>query len=213
MRNKKMRAIFFQTLDISRYIYQEQIHSAEIHEMTATDSDFQTGVDGLFVSGNKQIQSSYCLTVHVGDCTPILFFDSKIHAMGVVHAGWKGTVNHITKKMIQKFMDHGSDVHDIYVGIGPCIGKCCYDVPRERAALFTKEFPAHGDVVVNKRNDSWYIDIGQANLEECKDMGILPEHIDGDLVCTYDHPDEFFSFRRKNEPFGEIIGFIGQGKT
>jgi YfiH family protein len=214
MRSKKMRTDFFQTLGVSQYVYQEQIHGTEIHEMTAGNREFQIqGVDGLFVSGSEQLKSSYCLTVHVGDCTPVIFFDSKTHAMGVVHAGWKGTIGHITKKMIQKFIDHGSDVHDIYVSIGPCIGKCCYAVPHERAVLFMKEFFTHVDTVVNKENDSWYIDIGRANLEECIDIGILPEHIDGNFMCTYDHPDEFFSFRRKNEPFGEMLGFIGRGNN
>lgn len=211
MREKKNRDGFFRSIDVAHIVRQQQVHGTEIHEVEDYDLDTDIArVDALFSPGTSR--KAYCLTVHVGDCVPLLFFDPKTGSVAAVHAGWKGTSQHIAKKVIRTFINHGSNPRDMYVGIGPAIGACCYAVDEIRASLFSRQFPHTDGTIVNKSDDSWYIDIGQANLEECLLMGITPEHIDYALLCTHCHRDEFFSFRRKDEPFGEIMGFIGLSK-
>ncbi|MFH0749723.1 MAG: peptidoglycan editing factor PgeF [Candidatus Gottesmanbacteria bacterium] len=166
-------------------------------------------VDGFIYRKDVSTSQQPILTVHVGDCVPLLFVDPHTDIIGAVHAGWKGTKEHVSKEMIRMFMRCGSKPKNILVAIGPYIHACCYDVDEERAMLFEREFPG-GRGIVNKAGDHWYIDIGKANIHDLKQSGVLEGHIDwNEQLCTYCNADEFYSFRRKTERFGEIMGYIG----
>ena len=62
-----------------------------------------------------------------------------------MHAGWKGTLAGIVEKTATVMQDRfNCCAADIKAGIGPSIGKCCFEVGPEVAVLFQqkwKSFP------------------------------------------------------------------------
>jgi YfiH family protein len=67
------------------------------------------------------------LVITIADCVPIMLFDPMNKAIGVVHAGWRGTANGIVKRAVEKMReDFNTDAKNILAFIGPSAGVCCY---------------------------------------------------------------------------------------
>jgi polyphenol oxidase len=82
------------------------------------------------------------LFILITDCAALSFFDSKRNVIGIGHAGWRGTVGGIARKMIEA-MNAAFDCHpaDLLVGISPSIGPCCYQVRDDVVSAFHEVYP------------------------------------------------------------------------
>ena len=182
----------------------QQIHGNAIAVVDASSPRSISGVDGL-VSQSADI----LLEVHVADCVPVLLVDPEARIVSVVHAGWKGTVSHITRNALNRMIELGATPSRIRASIGPHIGRCCYTVPEDRAAEFLAAFGSDSNITV-KEGNTWRLDLGSANRSELLQAGVTPDHIDSPVVCTSCQVDTFYSYRKdSSETFGEIIGVIG----
>lgn len=77
------------------------------------------------------------LIITIADCVPILLFDPIQNAIGVVHAGWRGTANAIVKRALYKMKEEfRTDIKNVLAFIGPSAGVCCYEVSEEVAVKF-----------------------------------------------------------------------------
>lgn len=182
------------------FVTMQQIHGSTVVQATKGK---KIASDGLIT----QIKGLY-LGVQTADCVPLFFYEPEVGLVGVVHAGWRGTLAHISQNMIKKLVDYGARIDQIRVAIGPHIGACCYDVSKERAIQFQEEFPRSQAIFsyVNK----WYIDIGLLNREALLEKGVQPAHIDAAIACTSCQSDLYFSYRRHTkETFGHMLGIIG----
>jgi hypothetical protein len=95
--------------------------------------------------------------------------------------------------MRQRF---GSEPRDLHAAIGPGIGKCCYEVGPEVAALFGEQGRVH-------------LDLTAVNLGQLVEAGVTPERIYASNLCTMCLADEFRSFRRDAELAGRLYSFAG----
>lgn len=164
----------------------------------------KVGVDAL-ISKKKNV----AIGVFVADCVPILLADEKHGILAAVHAGWKGTLGGITTNTVNEMEKLGGSLEDMSVWIGPHIGMCHYDVPRERAQKFLRMFD-NDPKVASFFENAWHVDIGWANYRQLLDAGILSDHINAPVTCTACQIDRYFSFRKDTkDTFGEIMGVIG----
>ena len=77
------------------------------------------------------------LVTYYADCTPLFFVDVKNRAIGLAHAGWRGTVGRIGEKVIEKMTAlYGTDPKNVTCAVGPAISVCCYEVDEPCAANF-----------------------------------------------------------------------------
>src|SRR5437588_7661424 len=134
-----------------------QVHSANVATLgTGTDiwDDWRTdwpyrsyyvGQQELIWTGKPRRKADAIITKQRGvalvlsfaDCVPLLFYDPVQHAIGMCHAGWRGTARGVAFAAIEEMYEQfGSRPQDIYAGIGPAIGPCCYEVSRQVQALF-----------------------------------------------------------------------------
>ena len=89
-------------------------------------------VDAL-VTNEKDVT----LVTYYADCTPLFFVDTKKKAIGLAHAGWRGTVGKIGAKVIETMVEnYGTNPSDVVCAIGPAISKCCYEVDKACADNF-----------------------------------------------------------------------------
>ena len=51
------------------------------------------GIDALITN-----VPGYCVCVTTADCVPVLLYDRRLQVVAAVHAGWKGTVQHIVSR-------------------------------------------------------------------------------------------------------------------
>ena len=135
-------------------------------------------------------------TVHA-DCLPVYFYDGEHHAIGLVHAGWRGTCEGIAPKCVDIMVrEYGSDPAQIKVFIGPGISKCCFEVGSEVYEAFRDRWSFTDDFAVAK-GDKYFLDIKGINRQELIEAGVAPANIQVTDHCTYHEPELFCSYRRE----------------
>lgn len=138
-----------------------------------------------------------CLMILLADCVPIILYDPARRAVGVVHAGWKGTLQFIAEKTVKTLEQaFDSSPQDMVAGIGPSIGPCCYEVGPEVVSQIKALFGAEDDRVLRMSTGGrGYFDLWRANLRQLVQAGIPKENIELAETCTCHHLGDFFSHR------------------
>ena len=120
--------------DLGSVVTSDQVHNTEIRLVTGQDKgkgvirkrDY-SGIDGLITK-----ETGITLATYYADCVPLFFIDTKNHAIGLSHSGWRGTVKRMGKATINAMEKHfGSKPEDMITLIGPSICKDCYEVSKD----------------------------------------------------------------------------------
>jgi len=147
------------------------------------------------------------------DCLPILLFDPVQHAVGIAHAGWRGTVRGVAQATVEAMCEtFGSRPENIIAGIGPGIGPCCYEVGDEVVRAVRRAFE-RADALLPSVNGVVHFDLPAANVQQLKASGV--GHIELAGLCTACRTDEFFSHRGeggRTGRFGAAIGIRDEGR-
>ena len=164
------------------------------------------GVDGLITDKSK-----VCLVTFYADCVPLFFLDPVKKVIGLAHAGWRGTVLEIGRKMVERFCDEfGSQPGDILAGIGPSIGPCCFEVGPDVEGEFAAAFPAWREDIIRPAENPGksYVDLWKTNRLILEKAGVYPEHITVTDLCTKCHDEYFHSHRRMGNERGTQAAFL-----
>jgi YfiH family protein len=144
------------------------------------------------------------LTVSVADCLPAFLTDPKRKVVGLVHAGWRGTLLGIARQTMKRAnTEFGCDPRDFTILLGPAIQKCCYEVSEGIALLFDKDF------LVRVPGQRPKLDLLSANLKQFLDCGVEKRKIFASSECTCCSKEMFHSFRRDGDKAGRMIAFLG----
>ena len=144
------------------------------------------------------------LMLFFADCVPVLIVDPVHNAIGLAHAGWKGTVAHIGQKTILAMQTHfGTNPQDCLVGIAPSIGPCCYEVDHVVIKALQGAF-SNWEELVQPSGDKWKLDLWQANCQQLEAIGVPSHNISLSKVCTECNHELFFSYRAENGFTGRI---------
>jgi purine-nucleoside/S-methyl-5'-thioadenosine phosphorylase / adenosine deaminase len=199
------RAAVLATLgfDHAGHVEAAQVHGAVVAVVSPSDAGTVIGgADGLATA-----EPGLVLAVHAADCVPLLIADPRRPAVAAVHAGWRGTAAGIAVEAVTVLADRfGSRPEDLLVALGPAIGPCHYEVDEpviERLRLW----PWWEEVTTSNARGRWQLDLRAANRRQLVDAGVLPERIETLDLCTYDHPEMFFSYRR-DRITGRMAGLV-----
>nr|MBN2276172.1 peptidoglycan editing factor PgeF [candidate division Zixibacteria bacterium] len=151
-----------------------------------------------------------CLTVIIADCTPVMFYDPKNNVIGIAHAGWRGTVGKISAEVVTVLHDRfGCQPGDLVVGIGPSIGPEKYEVGPEVITEAEKSFGTiDGLIRIDKKSEKGYFDLWEANRRQLIEAGVPENQIEIAGICTYSHPEQFFSYRYQGSKSGRMAAGI-----
>lgn len=172
----------------------EQIHSTTVRLVSPQDvSSFQNPVLlGQTDSAITDIKG-IALIVLTADCLPILFFDPVKNAIGIAHAGWKGTLGKIyLKTLLSLHSNFGCQIKDIYIGIGPAIGKCCQ---KTSDPVFYTQFPEWKDFYSVDQNGTGHSDLVGFTINEFISQGVQPEKIELINHCTNHNRRKYFTHK------------------
>lgn len=149
------------------------------------------------------------LSMRFADCVPILLYDPVHHAVGMAHAGWRGTVGGVVQSALATMgTAFGTRSADLIAAIGPSIGPDCYQVGAEVVTAVSDSFGGTDGLIARAPDGSTYLDLWAANRLTLERCGVDPAHIEVSGMCTATHTDEFYSHRAehgKTGRFGAVI--------
>lgn len=205
-----------------------QIHSDLIHRVDRAPKNLLAG-DGLVTATPGLV-----LAVQSADCLPVILVDPKQLAIGVFHAGWRGTAKRIVEKGAGEMRRYfNSDPGHLLAAIGPGVQRCCYEVGEEVRACFETQFAYAGELFREvKESDpvrekypllfltarapghselpsKLFLDLVEANRRQLLDAGVLAKNIDAVGPCTACHTDLLFSFRAEKGVTGRMMAAAG----
>lgn len=164
-----------------------------------------TDVDGLVTN-----EPGVVLSTFFADCVPLFFVDPVHKAIGMSHSGWRGTVKRMGQVTLDKMKEEfGTNPADVIAAIGPSICQDCYEISRDVAEEFMKEFPGHEEeILIDKHNNHFQLDLWKCNEIVMLDAGILPEHLAVTNICTCCNPNLLFSHRASQGKRGNLGAFM-----
>lgn len=151
------------------------------------------------------------LTMNFADCAPILLYDPVRRAIGLGHAGWKGTLADVPGSLVRAMQAaFGSQAADLLAAIGPCISGRRYEIDEPvisgvrrafpAAAETLLAYPASDDPAAPSRRP--YFDLPAANRLNLLRAGV--RHIETAPLCTAERTDLFFSHRAERGRTGRF---------
>ncbi|PYI54565.1 peptidoglycan editing factor PgeF [Paenibacillus flagellatus] len=199
----------------------EQVHGDVVTVVTkdergrgrAEREDALPGTDALITD-----RPGVWLTSFYADCVPLYLFDPVRRAVGLAHAGWKGTVLEIAARTVEAMTKtFGSSPADVRAAIGPSIGDCCYEVDGHVIGRIDECLDRLGADESVRRTvyrpaeepGKSMLNLQEMNRQIMIKAGILPTHIEICGMCTGCRTDLFFSHRKEKGSTGRMASWIG----
>ncbi|MDQ2805415.1 MAG: polyphenol oxidase family protein, partial [Chloroflexota bacterium] len=221
-----------------RMVAPEQVHGDGVAVVTAADAGLGTMAGNRGVIGMDALVTrtpGLLLLCGSADCVPVAIYDPQIPAVGLAHAGWKGTAGQIAARTVAAMHTaFGTDPAACHAVIGPSIGPCCYEVKGAVIEAIRDAYPASDDewqgepplLIWSRRRAAWqdrlglprsepdsdekvFLDLWQANRRALLLAGLLSENIYIEGVCTAEHTDRFYSHRAEAGAAGRFVAFLG----
>lgn len=182
-------------MDLGKAVWVDQVHSDKVVKLDAASRPKNGGSlgegDGIITN-----EPDILITILVADCLPVLFFDPIHKAIGLAHAGWRGTVSHVAAKTLLAMEEaYGTKAEEVRTVLGPCIGFCCYEVGEDVRKRFTDVFPWGHEVFEKSSKDHWKLSLSEANARQLIEIGMKEENLIRSEICTIKYMDRFYSHR------------------
>ncbi|MCH1968514.1 peptidoglycan editing factor PgeF [Romboutsia hominis] len=180
-----------------------QIHSDIVNVVEKFDIGLKKDGDALITN-----LTNTPLLIFTADCVPIALIDKKNKAIGLIHAGWRGTYSKIVKNTIDKMIEkYNTNPKDIVSVIGPSIGRCCYEVSEELIEKFNTILTNKDEKFYIIKEGKYHLDLWNVNEQILKECNVKKENIINLNICTSCESDRFHSYR-KHDKTNERIGMI-----
>jgi YfiH family protein len=148
------------------------------------------------------------LFMRYADCVPVFLYDPKNQAIGLVHAGWRGTIQHAAAKAVASMASQfGSSPAKMLAAIGPSICQDHYEVGIEVAEQVEKAFGDRSSGFLSRRNGSIFLDLRTANRETLIYSGV--KQVEDADICTACDLDDWFSHRGEGGRTGRFGAMMG----
>ncbi|WP_409341232.1 peptidoglycan editing factor PgeF [Paenibacillus sp. MBLB4367] len=213
-------------MPLTGWIYGEQVHGSDVARVTTADAGRGTASRSDAIQARDAFitsETGLCLAAMFADCVPLYFYDPVHRAVGLAHAGWKGTVLQIAKQTVTAMGEcFGSVPAQLVAAVGPSIGVCCYEVDdtvmdKVKALLpeiaDAEAFDSGAETFYEPSpNGKWMLNLQQINRQIMIKAGILPSRIELTRLCTSCRVDKFYSHRKEQGSTGRMIAWIGLRK-
>lgn len=168
---------------IKQLVFLHQVHGIDgivVHDYHQTLSLLCFKHEGDFLITNVPLMG---LAVATADCLPIIFYDDINHVVAIAHAGWRGSVNGIALRVLQRLQqEYSTKLDQLKIFFGPYAKNCCYQVGQEFRDLIA---PIVNGQVFTQKNGAFFFDLGMYNRLVMKGAGVPESSFSFDYVqCT-----------------------------
>jgi len=181
-----------------------QVHGATtiVPEYGQTRLPFPDGpeADGVILTS-----PGFYAVIRTADCVPVIARLSGHRAVGVFHAGWRGTRARIVESGLRKLLVvTGADPSELVVAIGPSIRSCCYEVGDDVRKAFLEAGHSEQGIF-----DGGRLDLPAAVRRQARAVGAATILDSG--MCSVCRNDLFYSYRKERTPLRTwtVAGFGG----
>jgi hypothetical protein len=221
-------------LDSQATVYRiKQVHGncvVQPKQMSSTSASSQNSdavsrpeADALLSDSGQQT-----LWVCSADCNPVLVGDLKTGQVAAIHAGWRGTALKIVPLTVKKFLSQGSQMQDLVVAMGPAIAGEVYQVSTQVAVevgrtLYDAVATANESRLIEELQKIEQppllpdpepgrvrLDVRRVNVLQLKALGLALGQIAVAPHCTFQEPEQFFSYRRTREKKVQWSGIVSR---
>ncbi|MCB2205142.1 peptidoglycan editing factor PgeF [bacterium] len=183
-------------LDPGDLAFMKQVHGDTIREIS--EAGIYEDTDALITR-----QPGIGLTVRTADCVPVLIYAPGENLIAAVHAGWRGTAEHITLKTAGRMVEEfGADPAAMFAFVGAAASSCCYEVGEEVAALFPEGW------VLRREEGNPHLDLKGLNAHQLEESGLRAENIEICDLCSIHEGTLLHSWRRDAEHSGRMLTTI-----
>lgn len=201
-----------------------KIVDAKINKDEPDFSLAEEGIEDGLITNKKNLM----LATTNADCILLLFFDPVKKVIANTHSGWRGTLQRIAVKTVQKMIkEYGCHPQDIICCICPSIRKCHFEVDKDVKDMFQNEFcdleeTKFIDIEENKektihitdfieekiKNTKWNIDTVLINKILLQKEGLNPENIIDSGICSVCNSDIVHSYRMEKKNYNTETAII-----
>ena len=201
--NNRKKFLFGLGVDYRDLITAKQAHGKNVEYITAKDKgrgalDYESSVEDTdgFITDQRGVP----LAILTADCLSVFIYDPRRPAIGILHAGWRSTEQNISQEGIRRMQsEFDSRPEELYVGFGPSIRVCCFEVE--------KNFKSNFSFGLFQRDGRVFMDIALINRRQLIDCGVRQDNIFDPAFCTFSD-NRFFSFRKEASGAGRLISTL-----
>ncbi|MEL7069527.1 MAG: peptidoglycan editing factor PgeF [Cyanobacteria bacterium J06581_3] len=215
----------------------KQVHSADVMTPDEIKNAIAAGLPTLpdgslapfpLADGAISTQPQQSVWACSADCTPALICDIMTGQVAAVHAGWRGTAQKILPIAVSRLLADGSDPKNLRIALGPAIDGQVYQVGKDVAMAVGITVASHlseagladaelieqlssvenPPILNDEHPEKVRLDVRRINLMQLEQMGLDAQQIAIAPHCTYQDPDNFFSYRRTHEKKVQWAGIV-----
>lgn len=151
------------------------------------------------------------LMMRFADCTPILLVDPVGKSVGLVHAGWQGTVKNVVGAAVEAMVSaYRAKPENMLAAIGPSIGPDHYEIGLDVISQVENAFGSDAPSLLPQFNNRTHFDLWSANHLLLERSGVRRVEVAG--ICTACNLEDWFSHRAekgRTGRFGALIALNG----
>jgi YfiH family protein len=207
VRENRRRLLAALDLEAAALSTGQQVHGTAIARAGAGPAHYPE-TDGLVTD-----TPGAALLVLIADCPCVAVVDPVRRAVGLGHAGWRGTVAGMAGRLAARLVaEYGSRPADLLAAVSPSIGPCCYEVGE---AVIGPVQAAHPDdwpdLLPAQPSGAMHFDLWEANRRQLRAAGITEDRIEVAGLCNACHGELFYSHRRdrgRTGRYGMLAGIL-----
>ncbi|NLC11509.1 MAG: peptidoglycan editing factor PgeF [Firmicutes bacterium] len=201
------RQLFLHALGLSEaeLVLVKQVHGSRVLE---ANSGLAGCKEHLPADALVTAQKGIVLGIMAADCVVLYFFDPVNEAIGLAHAGWRGTAAGIGIELLKTMKAlYSTRPENVKVAISPSIASCCYEVEQDVINSFAENGRLE-ELVYCKQGKKMTLDLKETNRKQLIKAGVKAEFIASSSYCTFCHQDLFYSYRRDGKKTGSMMAIM-----
>ncbi|MEA3454093.1 MAG: peptidoglycan editing factor PgeF [Candidatus Caldatribacteriota bacterium] len=206
-------------LDVLNIDYRNTVSAQQVHKDRIVLVRKEDKGKGAFKYSNGIAQTDALITDIPGipllmcyaDCVPVFILDPVKKAIALIHSGRRGTELELTLKTLFKMIKiFETNPRFCLAAIFPSIGPCCYNItePNKIDGYWLNKDKYNGEPISLQNKSGRSLDLKKANRLQLIKAGLQEKNIFINEICTADHPELLFSYRRDKGNTGRMAAIF-----